>query len=62
MVQADELYQSWHWLMFAMVDVIGPELIWVVGLEALGYPPTWVTTIEERDLVEAALQVHFLKG
>lgn len=45
----------WHWLTFPMLDLLGPELVYVVGLETLGYPPTWVDAKQEADQVEAAV-------
>jgi hypothetical protein len=57
-----ELIQfHWHWLMFPLLDMIGPELVYVVGLETLGYPPTWIDLKEEADLVESAV-VEFLQN
>ena len=50
----------WHWLMIPMTDLLGPELVYAVGLEALGYPPTWVDTKQEADQVEAAV-MEFLE-
>jgi hypothetical protein len=50
----------WHWLMFPMLDLLGPELVYAVGLEALKYPPTWVDTKLEADRVEAAV-IEFLE-
>ncbi len=49
----------WHWLMFPLLDLIGPELVYSIGLQALGYPPTWVDMAEEVADVEAAV-VRFL--
>lgn len=48
----------WHWLMFPLTDLLGPELVYAVGLQALGYPPTWVDTQAEVDAVDAALIKH----
>ena len=50
----------WHWLMFPMLDLLGPELVYAVGLECLEYPPTWVDTKQEADQVEAAV-IEFLE-
>ena len=50
----------WHWLMFPILDLLGPELVYAVGLECLGYPPTWVDTKQEADQVEAAV-IQFLE-
>ena len=51
----------WHWLMIPLTDMLGPELVYAVGLEALAYPPTWVDMKEEADLVEAAV-IEFLES
>ena len=51
----------WHWLMFPLLDLIGPELVYSIGMEALDYPPTWADTKEEADLVEAAIVLHLNK-
>ena len=48
----------WHWIMFPMTDLLGPELVYSVGLKALEYPPTWVDTKQEADLVEAAIDKY----
>lgn len=48
----------WHWLMYPLTDLLGPELVYSVGIEALGYPPTWVDTVEEVRIVDAALVKH----
>ena len=50
----------WHWLMIPLTDLLGPELVYAVGPEALGYPPTWVDTKQEADQVEAAV-IEFLE-
>jgi len=50
----------WHWLMIPMPDLLGPELVYAVGLECLEYPPTWVDTKQEADQVEAAV-IEFLE-
>ena len=49
----------WHWIMFPMLDLVGPELVYSIGLKVLGYPPTWVDMQEEAAEVEAAV-VEFL--
>ncbi len=45
----------WHWLLFPCLDFFGPEQVYAIGLEVLGYPPTLADTKQEADLVEAAL-------
>jgi len=47
----------WHWIMYPMVDLLGPELVYAVGLKALGYPPNWVDTKNEADSVESAIDL-----
>lgn len=59
-VDPDEIQFHYHWLMFPMLDLLGPELVYAVGLESLGYPPTWVDTKQEADQVEAAV-IEFLE-
>lgn len=56
-----EVQFHWHWTMFPMLDLFGPALVYSVGLQALGYPPTFVDMKEEADLVEAALLNHVQK-
>ena len=51
----------WDWRMFPMLDLLGPELVYAVGLKSLGFPPTLVDTKEEADQVEAAV-IKFLKN
>lgn len=46
--------------MIPLTDLLGPELVYAVGLESLGYPPTWVDTKQEADQVEAAV-IEFLE-
>jgi len=48
----------WHWIMFPMLDLLGPELVYAVGIQALGYPPTWVDMKEEAAIVEAAIKKY----
>ena len=60
-LRPDLLPFHWHWLMFDLLNFLGPELVWEVGLNALGYPPTWVDTSEEFEKVESAI-AEFLKG
>jgi hypothetical protein len=54
-VDAESVPYIWHWIMHPMCDLLGPELVYAVGLKALEYPPTWVDTKKEADLVEAAI-------
>jgi len=54
-VDPEKNYTMWHWLMHPMVDMLGPDLVYAVGIECLKYPPTWVDTKPEADLVEAAI-------
>lgn len=46
---------TWPHFLFDAVDLLGPSLVYSVGLIALGYPPTWVSTYAEAQQVEAAL-------
>ncbi len=48
----------WHWHMFPLLDLMGPALVYSVGLQALGYPPTWADTKAEADAVDAAIIKH----
>lgn len=47
--------RQWHWLMFALVDLVGAETVYDVGLKILEYPPTWVDTHSEAEIVESAV-------
>lgn len=58
-VDSDLVPFNWHWLLFPLVDMAGPELVYSAGLETLGYPPTWADTQEEADTVEASV-IRFL--
>jgi hypothetical protein len=58
-VDPTKIYESWHWLFFPMLEMLGPELIYSIGLTALEYPPTWANTKQEADLVEAAVDLYF---
>ena len=42
------------------IEKVEYELVDAVGLESLGYPPTWVDTKQEADQVEAAV-IEFLE-
>lgn len=46
-VDPNEIQFHYHWIMFPMLDLLGPELVYAVGLEALKYPPTLVDTKPE---------------
>jgi hypothetical protein len=39
-----------------LVEQYGGERVWVVGMEALGYPPAWVHTLVESKTVLKALE------
>ena len=51
----------WHWLMHSLIRLVGPRVVYDVGLQVLEYPPTWVDTHYEADLVEAAV-FEFLRS
>ena len=51
----------WHWLMHSLIGLVGPRVVYDVGLQVLEYPPTWVDTHTEADLVENAVFV-FLRS
>jgi hypothetical protein len=46
---------TWPLLMMAAVARYGASRVWDVGIEVLGFPPTLITQIGERDKVQAAL-------
>ncbi len=59
MTFADETDRNcvrWQWnrLLLPTVEMLGPMIVWSVGFEALGYPPTWTHTQDEADRVIAA--------
>lgn len=60
-VDPDLTQYHWHWLLFPLTDLLGPALVYSVGLKALEYPPTWADTQEEADLIEAAVIKHLNK-
>ncbi len=45
---------QWSWMLWATCEMLGPGFVWSVGLQALGYPPTWIHTKPEADCVTAA--------
>ena len=51
----------WHWSLQATAQMLGPGFVWAVGLEALGYPPTWVDMQEEAVIVKAACMERIRK-
>lgn len=55
------IYFEWPYLMIPIVEMVGPQLTYSVGLQALGYPPTWVDTVTEKTAVDAAIS-RFLQG
>lgn len=50
----------WHWSLWPLCEMCGVGLVYSIGLKVLGYPPTWVDLVEEKQLVEAAV-LAFLK-
>ncbi len=46
---------QWHWLLHSLIDLVGPAVVYDAGLVVLEYPPTWVDTHQEADVVEAAV-------
>ena len=57
-VDKNEIPYHWHWILFPLLEQYGPELVYAVGLNALGYPPTWVDLAEEAAKVEAAMKTY----
>lgn len=51
--------ESYHWSLWPACELVGVALVWSLGFEALGYPPTWIHTRAEADRVEQAIQEHF---
>ena len=52
----DDVPFNWHWIMFDLVDQYSAPIVWSVGFEALGYPPSWVDTNREMMAVKTALE------
>lgn len=50
------MIRAWPRLMAGTVERHGEAEVWAAGLEALGFPPTWVTTAEEWRRVVETLQ------
>jgi hypothetical protein len=50
--------EHWHHLLWPAVELFGAALTWSIGLEVLGYPPTWAHTRPEADAVSASLTQH----
>ncbi|MGC1275908.1 MAG: hypothetical protein WBC44_19555 [Planctomycetaceae bacterium] len=46
----------WPQQFYGLLDQYGAELVWRVGLETLGFPPTWSQAASEIDRVSAALE------
>lgn len=55
------IHIRWHWIMQSLVKLVGPQTVWDVGLKVLEYPPTWVDTHAEADIVESAV-FEFLRS
>jgi hypothetical protein len=51
----------WHWVLHSLINLVGARVVYDVGLQVLEYPPTWVDTHQEADLVEAAV-FEFLRS
>ena len=49
---------AFHYLLVPAVQLVGAPLIWKIGIEVLGYPPTWVDMVEEVELIENAIASH----
>jgi hypothetical protein len=47
---------EWPDLMRSLVGAHGVGKVWRVGLAALGYPPTWVTMVDEFQTVKQELE------
>lgn len=45
---------QWHWTLLSTAEMLGPGFVWSIGLQALGYPPTWIHTKAEADVVITA--------
>lgn len=53
--ERSETSAGWHWLLFSLIDLAGTAVVYDVGLAVLEYPPTWVDTHEEAEIVETAV-------
>lgn len=45
------MQQNWPPLVRALVDYYGPERVWRSGIDTLGFPATWITTISEANAI-----------
>jgi hypothetical protein len=46
--------------MKVMVQKYGESVIWEYGLEALGFPPNWVRTLEEAKKIRELLKIKYV--
>jgi hypothetical protein len=51
----EHVSERWHWLLHSLIELVGPTVVYDVGLRVLEYPPTWVDSHGEADVVESAV-------
>ena len=51
----DKVRINYHHSLLTPIAFFGVERVWAIGLDALGYPPTWVHSKSESQLVHDAL-------
>lgn len=55
----ERMEEFWPPSLWPACQLLGCPLVWSIGLESLGYPPTWAHTQKEADIVESGIQKHF---
>ena len=55
-----EIAQHFDARLESLLLFVDLQTVYTCGLQALGYPPTWLDTDEEADIVEAAV-MDFLR-
>ena len=54
-LDADKVRINYHHSLLTPIAFFGVERVWSIGLDALGYPPTLVTSQPEGQIVHDAL-------
>lgn len=48
--------QDWPAVVRPLVDYYSPERVWTTGIDELGFPATWITTIKEANRLSDRLR------
>jgi len=54
-VEPEPWAAEWPRELTDLLAIFPPDLVWQIGLQALGYPPTWADTDKEFQAVRTAI-------